>query len=710
MTLVQAPGPTQQQQFLNNIAARLAQLAKDPPDLLSYLRSHAECVVTAFKPTGFAYEMQSGSGFQRALQGNFESLGYKNSPEQENAFQRARDMAAAQRKPVILPPNTRETTGGQRGATPTDSPAPDELALFNYTSFEQVFVPIPLGDHSAGVLHVWFPPANNATAHARVALLRQFCGEIESYLKARRARDSSDEITRLTTYARLLEELTGDIDLDSVGWKLVNYAREAVACDRVCLFVASHYAQAVNKNGTELEHDFQLQACSGLKRPHPKSEQAVVLQNVAQTLTELSVERLTAQAAPQNEDGEPKRSGEKDGKPPMAIAPNGNPKVQMTLMMRDPSKTATRPPEVNDYFDVMPMNWATVIPLFDRDHRLCGILLFEGTKLEERLGASLKPMSDLAVAAGRSLGTTLYHSQNRSMRFARRVVAMRQEFINTPFKRSFMRYGLPILLVVAALACPISYSVKANASVSPIKQIALPALVNAPLLEVGVREGEMVKKGQILARFDTKEIELQLTQAWGEYNRAAGLSEAATRTGREEQMRISRADADKARATVERYEKEREHAVLVAPFDGEVLGAQTLSTRVGEVLHLGETALQVIDPSAWQVKATMKERELVFLDRRLHQHGPIGATLRLAADPTRKYELQLNAPGQLANGLDTSTGEYQFTAVLPLNDRLVDPKLLKAGFTGRISFEGGVRSVSYVFFKDFLDYLTVRFF
>jgi GAF domain-containing protein len=279
MTSVQpppAPTQSQQQQFLNGITARLALLARDPPDLLVYLRVHAECVTSTLKPIGFAYEMQSGSAFQRLLQGNLESLGYKDYPEQENAFQRARSLVADQRKPLFLPPQTRQSSGLQ-GLPATDSPAPDELAVFNHTAYEQVFVPIPHGDSTAGILHIWFPPANGVVSQTRVALLRELCNQIENYLKNRRAREVSYEITRVTTYARLLEELTGDIDLESVSWKLVNYAREAVACERVCVFIASDYGRAVQAHAatSELEYEFQLQACSGLKKPHPRSEERV---------------------------------------------------------------------------------------------------------------------------------------------------------------------------------------------------------------------------------------------------------------------------------------------------------------------------------------------------------------------------------------------------------------------------------------------------
>jgi len=717
MPVQSLPAPTPVQQLLNGITARLAQLAKDPPDLSVYLRAHAECVTNAFKPVGFVYEMRNGSTLQKVLQANIESLGYQGAPEQENAFQRALQLAADQRKPLLLPPHSNQSSGLQ-GLSVEDSPAPEELPVFNRTAFEVMFLPIPMGDTSAGVLQIWFQPANAASSQARLTLLKQICVEIELYLKARRARDVSQEVTRLSSYSKLLEELTGDINLESVGWNLVNHAREAVACDRVCLFIACNYDRILNSDAvmSGFEYEFILQACSGLKKPHPKSEQAVVLQRVAQTLAQMSLGKTAGEP-------EPVRGGESTAlltedsierptaEPKPAPTPDARrPGMQITLMMRDPAKTATRPAEVNDYFHLMPMNWATVIPLFDRNQRVCGILLFEGIKLEEKLGNSLKPMSELAVSAGRALGTALYCNQHRSMRVARRLVSYRQAYINTPAKRKWLRFGLPLIVLAGAMIFPVTYRIKGNASILAVKQNTLPSLVNSSLLEVPVREGEAVKKGQILARFDTRDIRLQLSQVEQEYERSLLESDAALGAGNESQMQISRLNASKAAAVAEKLRADEARAIVRAPFDGLVLGAQSLSTRIGDIPRIGEPILQVIDPGAWQVKASLRERDLVFLDRRLRENGPVPATLRLASNPAHTYQLELKSADQLAYGLDTSLGEYQFTAMVPLAAVLDDTNFLKSGFTGRISFDAGSKSLAYVLFKDFIDFLTVRFF
>jgi hypothetical protein len=357
MIVQQNPVAAQFQRAANDIAARLAQLAKEPPDLLAYFRVHAECISTTLRPAGFAYEMQNGQLFQRLLHSNLESLNYRGMPEQEGAFLRAIKLAAARKNPVRIGPHTLPSAG-LHGLSAEDAPAPEELPIFNRTAYEQVFVPILLGQSVVGVLHIWFEPGAAEFSKARVALLQKVCAEVELYLKARRLSDISQEVTRLTSYSRLLENLSGDLDLDSVGWNIVNFARETIACDRVCLFVATNYEQPFPGAATEqiLEHEFELHACSGLKTLNPRSEQAVILRRVARRLTQNSLVPVelkssrTAPAAPAAESAEPGPAAADPENEPTAPAPatpltEGDADKAEAITPAAPQKPAPRKPD-----------------------------------------------------------------------------------------------------------------------------------------------------------------------------------------------------------------------------------------------------------------------------------------------------------------------------------------------------------------------------
>ncbi len=745
MIVQQNPVAAQFQRAANDIAARLAQLAKEPPDLLAYFRVHAECISTTLRPAGFAYEMQNGQLFQRLLHSNLESLNYRGMPEQEGAFLRAIKLAAARKNPVRIGPHTLPSAG-LHGLSAEDAPAPDELPIFNRTAYEQVFVPILLGQSVVGVLHIWFEPGAAEFSKARVALLQKVCAEVELYLKARRLSDISQEVTRLTSYSRLLENLSGDLDLDSVGWNIVNFARETIACDRVCLFVATNYEQPFPGAAAEqvLEHDFELHACSGLKTLNPRSEQAVILRRVARRLTQNSLvpidlkssrtpptaaaesaEPGPAAATPENEPGAPAPTApltEGDADKTEAITPTapqkpaprkpdgGRPTVRLTLINRTSAeKSSNTSEEVLEYFEVMPMNWATVLPLFDRNNRVCGIFLFEGVKPAENLVATFPRMLDLGTSAGRALGTALYWDRQRSIRLAQRYVRAKRAYIDTPGKKKFLKFGLPFVILAILLLIPMDYTLKGDATLLPVNQVTLPTLVNSRLISVKVREGETVKQGQVLAELDTRDIRLQLRQVEQDYERALLESQSAMSLRDEFRMHAARINSEKSRAVADKLRLDIERSTLRAPIDGIVLGAQTLATRLGEVLRTGEPVLDVIDPSVWQVKVSMREQDLIYLGDTLSEKGRVPVTLALAANPARRYELEVKSENQIAFGLDTARGKYDFSVMLPLETTLSDSSLLKSGFGGRAKFSTGLKPAFYVLFRDFVNFLRVRF-
>jgi multidrug resistance efflux pump len=752
MIVQQNPVAAQFQRAANDIAARLAQLAKEPPDLLAYFRVHAECISNTLRPAGFAYEMQNGQSFQRLLHSNLESLNYRGMPEQEGAFLRAIKLAATRKNPVRIGPHTLPAAG-LHGLSVEDSPAPEELPIFNRTAFEQVFVPILLGQSTVGVLHIWFEPGAADFSQARVALLQKVCAEVELYLKARRLSDISQEVTRLTSYSRLLESLSGDLELESVGWNIVNFARETIACDRVCLFVAMNYEQPFPGAPVEnvLEHEFELHACSGLKTLNPRSEQAVILRRVARRLTQSSLTPLdigplkqraepgsttgapdaapaavTGAAAPSSPDGTAAAGSLAEGDAPGggAVTPvngakaptprkpeNARPVVRLTLINRATlQKSSNLPEEVQDYFAVMPMNWATVLPLFDRNNRVCGIFLFEGVKPAENLVTTFPRMLDLGVSAGRALGTALYWDRQRSVRLAQRYVRAKRAYIDTPAKKKFLKFALPAIILALLLLVPMDYTLKGDATILPVHQVTLPTLVNSRLISVSVREGEEVKQGQVLAELDTRDLRLQLRQVEQDYERSLLETQSAMAQRDEFRMHAARLNAEKSRAIADKLKLDIEQSTLRAPIDGVVLGAQTLSTRLGEMLRIGEPVLDVVDPSIWQVKVSMREQDLIYLGDTLTEDGKVPVSLTLAANPAKRYSLEVNSPKQIAYGLDTARGKYDFSVMLPLETTISDASLLKSGFGGRAKFSTGRKPSCYVLFRDFINFLRVRFF
>jgi len=734
--------PEQQQSISNkmqrmaaDISARLAHIAKEPPDLAAYLRLHAEVVLQTLQPVGLAYEMATGQNFQRTFSHNHETLKLRESPAQEMAFQRAVRTTAEQGKPVFLDTQTGPVDGLQ-GLKVEDAPAPENLPPHNYTPFQQVFVPIPLSKKVVGVLHAWFAPTDSTNARARTAILGHAAAEVELYLKARRISDISQELSRINTYARFLEDVAGDQDLESVAWKLVNYAREAVGCDRVCLMIDRRYGLAASQGLPELKR-LALQACSGLRRPHPRSEHAEVLKAHASELLKIAVGTATqappatgGPATPPNSETNstapseniPKEDGPNAQAPASASTVDGRPQMRIALTHRDPTKTASRPDAVNRYFEVIPMNWSTVLPLYDRSNAVCGTLLFEGQQTNEKMAALFMQMRDLAVSGGRALSTSLVWHRRRTLRAARVLMRWRDALLGTSRRRLVLKYGLPGMLVVALLAFPFPYRVRGDATLRPVAIQSVAALTTGRLMEVNAREGDRVTAGQVLCVLDSSDLELQMRHAEQEYERNLTEASLALHQDRSEtRMQIARLNADKALTLVEKLRRDIELTVIRAPFDGLLIGPHDLTQRKGQIIRSGDTVAEVVDPRHWEVKASVREQDVPTLVTELerlqtrNREAGIPGELRLTANPNQIYPLTLTDPSGFAHRLDTTHGKYNFSAIVPMTDVTAEVGSsqvleLKAGYSGRIRFTCGRRALARILFGDFIRFLKINFF
>ncbi len=746
------PATLKVQRAANDITARLAQVVKRSPDLASYLQVHADCLINALGPRGLSYEMLNGSGFQQVLGKNLEDLNLKKMPDQADCFRRVVHEVAAKKVPALIAPHTFPAGGKHsEGVRVEDAPVLDHVPYFNKTAFQQLFVPIPVDDKVVGVLQIWFSDGDTEQGKLRLTLLQAACNEVELYFKARQSADVSQELSRLNTYIHLLEELSGDLDFETTSWNLVNYARESVDCERVCLFSVAHY----RKNGWRKldrpeDYTFEIRACSGLKRPHPRSEHAEILKGVAGRLFEYVVpendfaglrtsaakeiesEELDEESAKEGSEnadteagispattvesgksgGNNESNGRNDGngKGLLSIPPTERAKFPLVLTQRDPAKVDSRPDEINTYFDTIPMNWATVVPLLDRDYEVCGLFLFEGRNKSERMRAHFSHMRDLSISGGRAFGTALYWHERTSLRLVRHWHNLMERQNGSSVRKLVFKVLVPTLAVLGVLAMPFKHSIDGEATLVSKHYRSLPALTSARLSEIQVREGESVAEGQVLARLDTYDLEMQLRQEAQDYERYMAEADRAQSLGEEALMQISRLNARKILARVEKLQTDIRNATILAPFDGVVVGPKNLTQMIGKVLRMGEPIIEIADPHDWEVKVLVSEPDLVQLDRTYQASGAISGQLKLAADPTMGFPLEIRDASDFAYGLRAENGTYGFGLVLPIASNEADPELFKLGLGGRATFDCGRKSVAYILFHDFSNFLKLRFF
>ncbi|PWC80143.1 RND transporter [Azospirillum sp. TSH64] len=188
---------------------------------------------------------------------------------------------------------------------------------------------------------------------------------------------------------------------------------------------------------------------------------------------------------------------------------------------------------------------------------------------------------------------------------------------------------LTALEVTAVAPRALAETVRLSGSVSPMEQSAVKAEVAARLAEVAVREGQAVRRGEMLARFDTVELTARLNEKQANLegaraqlvlaektltkNRTLNRSNIVSDTSldqAESSFGFQRAQVDALAAQVELARKALRDAVVLSPIDGIVA---TRTVNPGENLAVNAAMFTVVDLSRVEVEATVPAEQVARL-------------------------------------------------------------------------------------------------
>jgi multidrug resistance efflux pump len=218
----------------------------------------------------------------------------------------------------------------------------------------------------------------------------------------------------------------------------------------------------------------------------------------------------------------------------------------------------------------------------------------------------------------------------------------------------------------------------------------IPAPFDARLDQVNVRPGDPVKKGQVLARLDVRELELQLADARGR-QRMAQLKKAKGRAeGKVSDAQLAQADLDQVNAQIALLEYRIGRAQIVAPLDGYVV-AGTWQDKVGSMVQLGDNLFEVAPEGNMVAVLHIDESDINMI-----QPGETGV-LSSKADPQYKIKFTIQRIVPMAGPVDN---ENVFEARAHLQN--VDQQLL-AGTEGQAYIDVGPRPIRWIATRRIMD-------
>ncbi|OYU19392.1 MAG: hypothetical protein CFE34_05670 [Rhodobacteraceae bacterium PARR1] len=329
------------------------------------------------------------------------------------------------------------------------------------------------------------------------------------------------------------------------------------------------------------------------------------------------------------------------------------------------------------------------VPLFDgRRHR--GVILFERGG---DIGFTADEVSRIAALCALLTPIIIEKRDNNRWLIVRAIVALR-DLLQRALGRSHLVLKASILsgvLTVAALfVIQADRDVVAEAVVQGTEVRTLAAPFAGFIAEAPMREGDHIRKGDLLIRLDDREFileltrlnalraqtELELDKVMSERNRA----EAALTTSRLRQI-----DAQIALA-----QQQIDRSRIDAPFDG-LVTAGDLTRSIGKSVEQGEPLLVIAPLTEYRVDLYVSEDQIDLI-----RNGQAGE-LKVTPLPERSYAVTLRDTMPVAR-YENSTTRYQVEARFTApTDGLVP------GMTGAVRVAVDRQSLAQLWFGPLVD-------
>lgn len=255
--------------------------------------------------------------------------------------------------------------------------------------------------------------------------------------------------------------------------------------------------------------------------------------------------------------------------------------------------------------------------------------------------------------------------------------------------------ALVLLAVVTLTAVHTERRVAADSRIEGTVQRAIVAPVEGYLLESTPRAGDHVSAGQVLARIDDRELQLERRKWESERDKHNKAYREALANRDRAEISLSRARVAQAEAELELLDELKARTVLRAPFGGTLISGD-LTRSLGAPLERGQVLFEIVPEDSYRAVLLVEDR-----DMRGIEPGQVGE-LRLTGMPESAIGFEVERIVPLATA-DTSGNRFRVEA------RLVDPPAgLRPGMQGVAKVTTGRVSLMRAWTDDFVDRLRFR--
>lgn len=262
--------------------------------------------------------------------------------------------------------------------------------------------------------------------------------------------------------------------------------------------------------------------------------------------------------------------------------------------------------------------------------------------------------------------------------------------------KRLVKLGSAALILIGLAMIPIPDGVDLPARVEASNKRIMTAPFTGILTEVAVKENEAVAQGQLIARLDVQETDLELLGVIAERSNAIIERESARASRNAALLRNAEIEVERLQTRIDLLEARKASAVLKSALDGvAILG--DLKSRVGSTVRQGEPLLEVTDPSQLYLELSIVETEVGRVTE-----GEKG-TFRPDFDPSLTFAAELEF---ISPAIDTT----QQTPVVPAQAQLSEQTTgLTPGLSGVLLVNEKYSPIWQVFYRNLRNWLLLKF-
>jgi len=236
------------------------------------------------------------------------------------------------------------------------------------------------------------------------------------------------------------------------------------------------------------------------------------------------------------------------------------------------------------------------------------------------------------------------------------------------------------------VACPLPLRVDGGAVVAPGRRALVQPEVEGVVAKVFVREGEAVRKGQVLAEMEAWNLRSALAEAQARYETTILQMNRALAGNDGTEAGVHRVQADYWKAEVGRARQLLEKAELRAPIDG-VVATPHVENFAGRKLQQGDSFAEIVDASQAVVDVAIDDSDAGLL--KVGQR----AVVKLNSYPMRTFHGDVEIVSPKAELLHETPVFFARVSV-PNSDGAI-----RDGMEGRGKVRVGWYPSAYVFFR-----------